>query len=262
MRFQPKGLEKISIGDSWQHNITCYNQAGEEISADSPMSEIARMSCNTDGYSFSVLLNGNELTVHSLENATGGALYIPVVLVYDYTTRLLSLEIRPGEPMLLVDFFYSMENLKSNPRAKTDHMTERFVNDGDKAFNVELRPYLGVESTALLTTERLYDGWWQNLTVDIPYPTLAGDQWTVSQTTHSTRFETTEYYTTADWNHRVNLEVPPHSSVKVTTTIRFARAEVPFWATFRNPVSGHESLCTGTCTVTVPAEYHLEPVTQ
>lgn len=260
IQIRSKGLRQVSIG-GFHNDMGCtyYNKAGEEIPYDSPVADVARINYTNRYQIFDVLLDGDNMTFHSTENALGWQdWHLSIGLDYEYMTEWIDVKILRGKPMEYADIHYDMEQLKSNSVADPRVRTLHYMNAGDFPTRVEIRPYQAAQAYVELIPE---ESWAKAIHGEIVpvVPTMIDGRWVLATPGWNTPLDQKWYYKpeAIDRQYSVWVDLEPNSKADVKCSLTCATAEVPFVLTMRNPVSGREDWTLGTCRVVEPVSYEI-----
>ena len=223
-RIQTKGLERVSIEHvSDATGYTCYNKNGEEIPENSPVSELARINFTGIYTVFDVNIEGDRLTVQSMEYSGEWGHVITIRLEYaSWIVRFIEV---------------------------------KGTNNGPQPVKIEFKPWLAMQANAKVVAA---DSWVNFIgrPVDVRLPTYVDGRWVLGPEMNI-RLDVKTYYSPRDWNVTVPVEIPANSTVNVVSTVTFGDAGSRGTFLFRNPVSGREFASRFTCEVVEPLSYEI-----
>lgn len=248
--FQPKGLEWIGFDYTSTPFGTYYDDAGEEISWDSPAREVARISYTSAGKTIDVYIKGNKLTIHSTEYADNISWHASLRLDYGYSVQFIDITILPGEPLEFVSAIYD-DNMAVSEQKQYG---ESFINDGNISQTVEIRPYLTTQAAVKIEPTEL---WARYIDVNMPLPSFTDGKWQCGSE-RRIRLNTTLYYMppALDRIETVDVTVPPHS--RMTYWVNISNVKISGKITMRAPVSGREYTTDFNCEATEPISYDIQ----
>ena len=255
-RIQTKGLERVSIEHvSDATGYTCYNKNGEEIPENSPVSELARINFTGIYTVFDVNIEGDRLTVQSMEYSGEWGHVITIRLEYaSWIVRFIEVKVLPGAPMELVRTDYD-EGFDVNDAHKTSERVMKATNNGPQPVKIEFKPWLAMQANAKVVAA---DSWVNFIgrPVDVRLPTYVDGRWVLGPEMNI-RLDVKTYYSPRDWNVTVPVEIPANSTVNVVSTVTFGDAGSRGTFLFRIPVSAREFASRFTCEVVEPLSYEI-----
>lgn len=257
IRFQPKGLQRIYISHAVDGaDVVYYDRAGAELSSGDPAADVARISYAGRLVMFEILIDGDHMTVNSIEAAGNQPWHAFIGLDYGYITELISIELLPGQPVEMVGMDYVMSDMSVQSVSKTDIKHTTYKNQGASEVKVEILPYIAQQARALFEPD---DPWWRYIEVKAALPVCVDDRWRLSGREYDMALGSSTYYFPEglDRTLSVSVVIPPYSEKTITTTVTYSSVRVPFFLTLRNPVSGRESIVFGVCGVIQPVSYEI-----
>lgn len=234
-KIPTKNLLRVSIDlyggrDPYKY----YDKAGNEISGDSPASELAKIVGDFPLAHYEVILDGDELTVYSLERCSNSNASLSIRLEYSYNVRFIHVSILKGEPLQYVETIYDGE-IEVDDSADNDVKKITFTNYGPIDQTIEIMPFLG--SYNILWIGDVED-WASYLPVEMPCLDYSGSEWTFKD--KSVRLGDSQKWSPENYLSKVNVTVPANSKSEIITTLFYTKAEVGGKIKFRKPVSGKE----------------------
>lgn len=253
-----RGLDRISVDlySDQQRNITYYNYSGEIIPRNSPASEVAKMVYDNSRVEFIITKEGDRLNFESVTN-TVGTIRRTIRLDYNYTVRLIEVEVLAGKPMQLLSIDYT-DGIKYDDRAETWTRKQTFTNNGHVAQQLKVMPYLGEQASILVEAD--YSQTWVNgEEFTIPVPVYTGGEWQMQPRQMSPGISY-KYYRPDMMDVAVTYDVAPYASVRVVTDVTYAGATGRGTMRFVNPVTDRRIDVDFKCTSLYPVSYeiHLE----
>ncbi len=253
-----RGLDRISVDlySDQQRNFTYYNYSGEIIPRNSPASEVAKMVYDNSRVEFIITKEGDRLHFESVTN-TVGTLRRTIRLDYNYTVRLIEVEVLAGMPMQLLDIEYP-DGVRVNDRADVRTHRYTFENGSNEAKQVKVMPYLG-EQASILVDPVMFDSWVYDEELTIPVPVYTGGEWQMQPRQMSPGISY-KYYRPDMMDVAVTYDVAPYASVRVVTDVTYAGATGRGTMRFVNPVTDRRIDVDFKCTSLYPVSYeiHLE----
>ena len=232
VEYQPRRLLHIYINlFEAEKMFTFYNKEGEVVTDDCPADEISYIQYNDPFCEFSVGFSGNTISFSCLQNCTGSALTVPLVLEYDYAVKNITVTVQPGMPMSL------------------------FLWDYDDAYTVEEN-----------VDTRTFTGTYNNSTNDpvIVYvePTFQitlndEEEWSLRDIGTITLGRYINYDAVSS-NARVPVTVPAQSSVRINVQVFFDAATFTGNMQFISPVYGNTHETPFTCHILEPSDFKIE----
>ena len=255
-RIKSKGLREIWL-DAYPYNgaFEYYNRKGEYISPESPASQVARIRCYAVDFEFNIYLDGNNLTIISTENSLNrDDTTVVIRLEYKDSSQSIYVTITPGKPMEFTGVVYKFNEAENNGYSSSTFATN-YNNSTDSELHVKVCPYSSAQSSILLQPNL---DWAINMQGEVPLPVYSNNQWTLSEP-RLIQLGTVRYYPpgNVDTQLEVPLTIPPQQHVRVTATVTFMKAVIPFIIITRNPVSESEIMSQGKCTITEPVSYEI-----
>lgn len=234
-KIPTKNLLRVSIDlyggkDPYKY----YDKEGNEISGDCKASELAKIVGDFTLAYYEVLLDGDELTVYSLERCSDGYTNLSVRLEYTYSVRFIHVSILKGQPLQYVETVYDGD-MKVDDNADKSVKKATFTNDGPIDQTLEIMPFLGSYKTLWIGD---VESWAHYLPVTMPVLYYDGSEWTFKKS--DVRLENSEKWSPGNYLTKVNVTVPANSKSEIATTLFYTQAEVGGKIVFRKPVTGKE----------------------
>lgn len=258
IKIQKKGLKYISLDNAsdFYTYTTCYNKNGEIISDQSTIDRIAKIVYSSPRFTFEAGIEGDNLKLTSLDNTYKDDLSIFLNLDYGYTSKLVTVTVKPGSP-LLTEIGYDMNTAESFTENRSI-TPMRITNNGDKPVSMIIYPYKEAKSSALLKC----DEYWTNSVSGIfDIPVYTGGKWDIditekeSMTIGYTHFYTSKY---VDESEELRVEIPANSTTTVIMTFKYAKLNIRYIATLTQPNSELTTMISGECEVSQPVSYTYE----
>ncbi len=227
-----KSLVSLTV-DSYSNNLTYYDRAGNIISADSPVAEIACISCESIWSSWKIKIDGNSLHFISIENCTGSQQIEYIRAVYDYGSDVVYvIYIEPGRPLELESVSYDGNiDVRHDATIKTDRF--RFNNNSPLPQKYEFMPYLQARPACIVEPD---DSWAKYERVNMMLPVYEGGQWDFRE------YEDVKLGVSRmlpfDIMQKMTVAIEPMSDVLITSSIVYDEATARGTIVFRTPVSG------------------------
>lgn len=234
-KIPTKSLLRVSIDlyggkDPYKY----YDKAGNEISSDSPVSELAKIVGDFTLRYLEVIIEGDELTVYSIENCSDFYYNLTIRLEYTYSVRFIDVLVLKGEPLQYVETIYDGDIAVDDDADKNIQKTT-FTNDGPIDQSIEIMPFLGSYKTLWVGD---VEAWAYSLPVNMPVLCYSGEGWTFKD--ESIRLNDSKKWAPENYLTKVNVTVPANSRSEIITTLFYTKAEVGGKIKFRKPVSGKE----------------------
>lgn len=229
-----------------------YDKAGNEISSDTPASELAKIVGDFPLAYYEVILDGDELTVYSLERCANSHASLSIRLEYTYNVRFIHVSILKGEPLQYVETIYD-EEPEVDDNADNNVKKITFTNYGPIDQTIEIMPFLG--SYNILWIGDVED-WASYLPVEMPSLDYSGSEWTFKD--KSVRLGDSQKWSPENYLSKVNVTVPANSRSEIITTLFYTKAEAGGKIKFRKPVSGKELTTPFTMKSLHPYKYDIE----
>ena len=258
--YKPNGIKGIYIGSTDNYNTyTYYYDKNGDILGDGSFSfdNIGSITYQSMWSWIDIDINGDKLTIRSIENSSADEQEIYISLDYGHISESISLIVFPGEPIKMTFLVFVDNNINITPISKIESHAQTFRNNSPTHQQIEFRPYAGREGVALLDPENF---WANNLEVETSLPTYLNGKWTLDDNEiHRMILGQRLCYVPKgmDQDITVKVEVPPYTTVKAVCGVEYSSITLPFFVNFINPVSGREFTEIGVCTVSEPVEYRI-----
>ncbi|MDE6452682.1 MAG: hypothetical protein K2L27_00605 [Muribaculaceae bacterium] len=256
VKIVTRGLKYIYPDTYESFYQTAYDSEGREISLDSPASELARLNYTTEDYVVDMYRHGDELTFRCSENMDDmNRVQLSLRLDYGYQTELLKVFLLPAKKWQFVDIVYHMENMERSV-GQVKAYAVHVENASDQELPAEIRPYLNADAVAMYAPSEQW-ALDRNISVQIPEYVATTDSWQLRE--WLTDMATNEQYkyfpaNLDKWMH-VDINVPPHTTCTIKSTVRMENVVVPYTMRFSN--GDNERYSEGKCYVRQPVDYEI-----
>lgn len=256
-------LKFISLGDyygsAWQPSISYYSEDGEEIDYPPTIKNISKIVYVNRIFAIVLNIKDDKLEIECLDNTLSSPIETWINLDYGYLTKYVTLKIGEGQPYEITSFGHAVNRYSTKTETITG-IREKFHNNTDQIIKVAVYPYKDFQSKLTLTPD---DGeYWSGEAsgkVCVPYFTNGG--WTVDDTEEvEATINGTAYFDSCMVNQEeeAHVEVPPNSSLTITTKVTFAVMETAYNTMVHMPGTEVVWSTSGTLTLTQPISYQIE----
>lgn len=259
VEYQPRRLQHIYINlFEAEKMFTFYNKEGAVVTDDCPADEISYIKYNDPFCEFSVGFGGNTISFSCLQNCTGSAVTVPLVLEYDYAVKNITVTVEPGMPMSLFWWNYDDEyTVKENVDTRT--FTGTYNNGTDYPVIVYVEPYSKWPCVARVDP---LEEWAENKDVDLPVPTFQltlndEKEWSLRDIGTITLGRYVNYDVVSA-EARIPVTVPAQSSVQIYVQVFFDAATFTGNMHFVSPVYGNMHETPFTCHILEPSDFKIE----
>ncbi|MBD5177456.1 MAG: hypothetical protein HDT04_02360 [Bacteroidales bacterium] len=234
-KIPTKGLESVSLDLMSSEQVYChyFNRSGEEIAAESPVWDVHKIVLENQFTKLECVLNGSELSVHSVCSTRQSNVERTIRLEYSYGARFIDVTILPGKPIQFAGINYTT-NLSTDSRAQVHSRLKTFNNNGPIPQKLTVYPYLN-EPASVLVEPRQSASWLNSKQFTMEVPLYSNGQWVMEQMDNLT-IGSRYPYPVAEWDIQVEIEVPANSRIMVFTDVIYTGAKIEGQMVFRNEV--------------------------
>lgn len=250
------GLEKISfdlIGESKKY-CTYFNHSGSIIDSNSPASEVAKIVFDNDFSKREIIHNGTKLIFRSICSTAQHEWETGVRLDYSYGIKIIPVNILPGRPLILENVMYNNDPLleettfvnttaiQINNQKEYDHTWDNY-------------PYLNAMGEILLEPD-YHSTWLYYEPVPIEVPVYENGEWVWDKKdglTANVRYT----YRRPDYMHKVMMDIPAKTVVRVFTEVTFVQAKASGSLTYLNEILDRHISANFKVTSQYPVSYEI-----
>lgn len=251
-----QGLERISfdlIGESNKY-CTYFNHSGSIIDANSPASEVAKIVYENDFSKRELIHNGTQLTIRSICSTVDYEWKTGIRLDYSFTVKTIDVNILPGRPLILENVEYNDNPLLTESTlVKTNSIQINNQSESDKEW-VEY-PYINAMGEIHVIPD-YRSSWLYNdpLPIDVPFYENGNWLWGKKD---GLKADVKYTYRRPDFMHKVILQIPAKSVVKIFTDVTYVQAKASGTLTYLNEILSRRIVVNFNVTSIYPVSYDI-----
>lgn len=261
IKIRRKGLVKISLSNNATSDtyFSYYGADGNWIPDCSPMSQIAKVKYYGHKIAVECRFNGDDMEIVALDNAYDKDRLVWINLDYGHTVKNVDVQIAPGKPLEIVDFYCFAEDAVAG--SYTQKGIREFIhNNSDRPLRMAVYPYKDAKSRLRLTSDN--ESYWSfGCAGQIPVPVYMDGEWSsFSFDGVEAEIDAVTFFTSSavDQGEQAWVEVPPFTSYKVEMNVEYATLESGYEATVKMPNADIIWTVQGKMKLAQPVGYTME----
>lgn len=261
VKIRKKGLVGISFGNSfcWDTGLYGFDSSGNEIYNPSYSDGIVKYLYYCHDFAVECSLDGDDMEIVVLDNACAIPRKIWINLDYGHTVRSVDVEMGVGKRLEIYDLGHDLNNFATS--FSTRWGWRSFLhNNTDRTLTMTVFPYKDAKSQLYLESDD--DSYWSyGAAGEVFVPYYRDGEWSLSygEMIGAKIGDYTSFVSSAmDTEEGAEVEVPPHSSVMVDVSIKYAVLSSEYVSQVRLPNTNLTWLVRGKYELRQPIGYTLD----
>lgn len=238
------GFKRIEISTKQLHEINLIHitddatiqyidKAGNSSFTNIGIANLKEILCESPQYSFSLIYDGESISLQTHYNSQNKNIKVQAVLSYAYINRFITLEIKSGRPLELIECKYS-DNPEKSKESYTVVKKMSAFNPADTTLSFKYYPTLVSDARSIFSD---LEPWAKDIKTSLSIPKLCDNNDILKSDSLLVELNKPVLFEDKSWKIAIEKNIPPKSTLNIFFTVYFDTCKWNGTLLFRNPAN-------------------------